>query len=128
MKFFAEPKHFVKINNKYMQRALGIKGLFFDDNGEYVTYNELLINTLKIHFKYEDNNLPIEEAKEPSTAQGTANTDIVEEQKETSTTLEVPNVDIVEETTKEYSCKNCDATFENKGKYLAHLKTHKKGV
>lgn len=54
MKFTAEPGLFVKISNKYVQRATGMKGFFFDENGEYETENAVLIGVLKQNFKYEE--------------------------------------------------------------------------
>lgn len=51
MRFKAEPNLFVKINNKYVQRVTGMKGFYFDENGEYETDNELLIKVLEQNFE-----------------------------------------------------------------------------
>lgn len=54
MKFKAEPNLYVKISNKYVQRATGLKGFFFDENGEYETDSELLIKVLSQSFEVKE--------------------------------------------------------------------------
>jgi hypothetical protein len=51
MIFKGEPNLFVRISNKYVQRATGIKGFNFDNNGEYKTDNNILIKLLSQHFE-----------------------------------------------------------------------------
>ncbi len=51
MKFKAQPKLFVKISNKYLQRVTGKKGFYFDENGEYETENTHLIGVLTQRFE-----------------------------------------------------------------------------
>jgi hypothetical protein len=63
MKFKGEPNLYVRISNKYVQRATGKKGFMFDENGIYETDNELLIKLLGQHFEVE-NNAPGEEINE----------------------------------------------------------------
>ena len=58
MKFFAEPNLFVRVSNKPLQRAVGVKGFSFDGNGEFITENETLIKVLKTQFKFDEVNLP----------------------------------------------------------------------
>jgi hypothetical protein len=58
MKFKGQPGLFVKICNKYIQRATMKKGLYFDDKGEYETENPILIKALSQHFEI------VEEIKE----------------------------------------------------------------
>lgn len=50
MKFKAEPNLYVRIANKYVQRATRKKGFFFDSEGFYETDNELLIKVLSQRF------------------------------------------------------------------------------
>lgn len=94
MKFFSEPSMFIRINNKNLQRIVGKKGFYFDENGEYETDNKYLIEALKVQFRYED---------------------IAEKAEE------------VAEEAKAFACKVCGEGFENKGKFLAHSRTHKRG-
>lgn len=54
VKFFAEPNFYVRVSNKVIQRMSNLKGLQFDENGEYVTDNDYLINAMKIQFKHEE--------------------------------------------------------------------------
>ncbi len=63
MIFKSEPGHYVRIANKYVQRATGKKGFYFDANGEYATDNELLIKLLSPHFAVKEE--PQEEAEKP---------------------------------------------------------------
>lgn len=51
MKFKAEPNLFVRISNKYVQRATGKKGFYFDNKGIYETENEILIKVLSQNFE-----------------------------------------------------------------------------
>jgi len=51
MKFKAQPGLYVKISNKYLQRATGKKGFYFDSEGIYETDNEVLINALGQSFE-----------------------------------------------------------------------------
>ena len=50
MIFLAEPKLYVKLSNKIVNRVTGLKGFYFDDKGEYKTENELIIRVLKQNF------------------------------------------------------------------------------
>lgn len=54
MRFKAEPNLYVKISNKYVQRATGLKGFYFDDKGEYETDNELMIKVLSQSFEIKE--------------------------------------------------------------------------
>ena len=110
MKFFAEPSFYVRINNKYTQRVTGKKGLYFDANGEYVTDNQTLINALKPHFKYEDNNLPSEDKTDTLNA-NLEEAEAVEEVKEVET----------------FKCEHCDFETTKKAALIAHNKKHKGG-
>jgi hypothetical protein len=44
------PSLYVKISNKYIQRATGKKGLYFDANSEYETENPVLIKVMSQMF------------------------------------------------------------------------------
>ena len=57
MKFVAEPNLFVRFSNKYVQRVTSMKGIHFDDKGEYNTDSEVLIKLLSQHFKHEESSL-----------------------------------------------------------------------
>lgn len=78
LKFKAEPNLFVRLSNKYVQRATGKKGFYFDDKGEYETENEVLINVLSQNFEI------IEKIKEENSVNETGDTinyeDIADEQ------------------------------------------------
>jgi hypothetical protein len=111
MKFFATPKHYVKISNKYIQRVTGLKGFYFDANGEYVTSNPRIINALKTHFKFEDDTLDLKCEIEPLNVQEIA--------------TETIEVEVVEKKLKH--CKKCDFTCENQGELMAHYRLHKGG-
>jgi hypothetical protein len=50
MRFKAEPNLYVRISNKYIQRATGKKGFYFDANGEYETENAVLAKALSPMF------------------------------------------------------------------------------
>jgi len=63
MKFKAEPGLYVKFTNKYIQRATGKKGMYFDANGEYETDNPVLIKALTPLFAVVEEEF-IEEPKE----------------------------------------------------------------
>jgi len=60
---------YVRIANKYVQRATGLKGFYFDANGEYATENETMCKVLKQSFEVkEENNVmddkPVEKTEE----------------------------------------------------------------
>lgn len=101
MKFYGPPNIYVRINNNNLKRILGIKGLSFDEHGEYVTDNEHLIRALKSEFEYKEEEVPVSDKAEES------NND--------------------PEEVKSFTCKVCNESFDNKGKFLAHTRTHKKG-
>jgi hypothetical protein len=87
----------------------GISGrrLFtFDEKGEYTTLDPVLANRMKTYFRYEEIEL-IEKGKE---------------EPKDETKEEKPEI-------KVYHCKFPGCTFEteNRGKLLAHSKTHKEG-
>lgn len=103
MKFRAEPNLFVRISNKYVKRATGKKGFYFDAKGEYETDNHRLIRLLKAKFKEE----VTEEPQEPQEPQEEISFKDIEEPKE-----EV----------KVYKCKKCDFETDNKGELLAHYR------
>lgn len=67
MKFKGQPDLYVRISNKYVQRAYGHKGFFFDKNGEFETDNVVLIKLMKQCFE-EVKEEPIPETKEEITA------------------------------------------------------------
>lgn len=109
MKFFSNPNMFVRINNKNLQRIVGLKGFNFDVNGEYETDNKYLIESLKIQFQFEDKKIKADE--------------------------EIPSNELNEETTKldenttekkMFQCKKCEFESESRGKFLVHTRTHKK--
>jgi hypothetical protein len=56
MVFIGQPNLYVRISNKYVQRATGKKGFTFDGNGEYETDNELISKLLKQHFEVKEEN------------------------------------------------------------------------
>lgn len=99
MKFKAEPNLYVRISNKIVQRTTGLKGLKFDENGEYETENPMMINVLNQNFEKS------EEIKE-----------VVEEIKEPIEAIEV----------KLFKCKKCEFETDSKGELLAHYREHKK--
>lgn len=80
--FKSQPNMFVKINSKHIANATGMKGIYFDSNGEYTTDNEILIKALSNVFTRADS--------------------------------------------KMFVCKKCGEEFDNKGKFLAHSRTHSK--
>lgn len=51
MIFIGQPNLYVKISNKYVQRATNKKGFYFDSNGEFETDNEILIKVLQQNFE-----------------------------------------------------------------------------
>ena len=51
MIFKSDPNLYVRISNKFIQRATGKKGLHFDENGLYITDNEWLIKVLSQNFE-----------------------------------------------------------------------------
>lgn len=51
MKFKAQKNLYVKISNKFVQRATGKKGFYFNDKGEFETENAILIKALSQHFE-----------------------------------------------------------------------------
>ncbi len=51
MKFKGQPNLYVKLSNKYVQRATALKGFYFDSNGEFETANETLIKVLSQNFE-----------------------------------------------------------------------------
>jgi len=60
---------YVRIANKYVQRATGLKGFYFNATGEYETDNETLCKVLKQSFAVkEENNVtddkPVEKTDE----------------------------------------------------------------
>jgi len=110
MKFFAEPNYYVRINNKYLQRITGKKGLYFDANGEYVTDKPSLINALKTVFRFEDDNLPSEDKTQALNA-NLEEVEAVEEVKEVET----------------FKCEHCDFETTKKAALIAHNKKHKGG-
>lgn len=97
MTFKGQPNLYVKINNKIVQRASGIKGFYFDENGLYSTENELLIKVLGQNF---------EAVKE-----------------EIDTVIMEPKASVE---VSMYKCKHCDYETANKGELLAHYREHKK--
>lgn len=56
MKFKAEPNYYVRLSNKYVQRATGLKGFYFDDKGIYETENETMIKVLSQNFEQVEEN------------------------------------------------------------------------
>ena len=54
MIFLAEPKLYIRIANKYIQRATGMKGFYFDENGEFETDNPVLIKVLSQRLKVKE--------------------------------------------------------------------------
>jgi len=93
MLFKSEPNLFCRIANKYVQRATGMKGFYFDDKGEYETKNEVLIRALSQSFKIVEETKPVEE---PET---------------------------IDETTKPIRhCKKCDFTCDNQGDLMRHYR------
>jgi hypothetical protein len=99
MKFFATPNLYIKISNKYIQRATNMKGFYFDANGEYVTDKPCIINALKPLYRYEDD------------------TNITKEE------TEAPAPVFVE---TKHKCKQCGFEADNKGLLMAHYREHKK--
>jgi hypothetical protein len=51
MKFKGTPNLFVRISNKYVQRATGIKGFYFNEVGEYEAENPILIKVIGQNFE-----------------------------------------------------------------------------
>ena len=93
MIFKSEPNLFCRINNKYVQRATGMKGFYFDDKGEYETKNEVLIRVLSQSFKVVEEIEPVEEPE------------------------------AIEETPKPIKhCKKCDFTCTNQGDLMSHYR------
>lgn len=97
MKFKGQPGLFVKISNKYIQRATSKKGLFFNENGEYETENPILIKALSQNF---------ETVQEENVAEIAA--------------------EEIMETKKTFKCKKCDFVTDNQGVLMRHYKEHKK--
>lgn len=97
MVFKGPPNLYVRISNKFIQRATGKKGFSFDTNGKYETESEPLIKLLKQHFE-------VEETIE----------------KESNVTDDKPAED------KVYQCKKCSFTTNNMGLLMAHYRGHKK--
>ena len=97
MIFQGTPDMLVRITRKIP--GVRIKMFRFDLNGEYETENVRLGKLLS-------NRFPV---KEP----------IVEPE------VEVKGEPKVE--SKTYSCKTCGEQFDNKGKFLAHMREHKRG-
>jgi hypothetical protein len=58
MKFYAEPNHYVRITQKNLRNGRK-HGFYFDENGVYETNDPRLIQALRVHFKCEDDNLPL---------------------------------------------------------------------
>ena len=54
MTFKGQPNLYVRISQKYIQRATGKKGFMFDENGRYETDNPILIKLLSQHFPIEE--------------------------------------------------------------------------
>lgn len=79
-----------------------IKHIRFDQNGEFTTENERMIQ--RFHHKFDSVPAEGKEATEEMT-------DDLELQ------------EIVQPTTKQYNCNQCEFTSENKGVLLAHKKS-----
>lgn len=103
MKFNGQPNLYVRVSNKYVQRATGIKGFFFNENGEYETENPVMIKMLVQCF------------------------DVIKESTEEVTEMQEEVTEIKEEKNT-FKCKKCNfETTESMGVLLAHYRTsHKK--
>lgn len=100
MIFIAIPNLYVRLSNKYVIRATGKKGFYFNEQGKYETDNPILIKVLSQNFEIEDN--------------------VVE------TVEEVKAVEPIEEIKPLRKCKQCGQGFDNQGKLLVHIRQEHK--
>jgi hypothetical protein len=108
MKFKAPPNHVIRVVTPAIQRALGRKYIFFDENGELETEKPLLIKILTRVAERSDSLISIETAPAASETPKTEN-----------------NADASAETGEEIKllhCKKCDFTCENWGELMAHYR------
>lgn len=98
MRFKAPPNHTVRISTPIIQRALGRKFIFFDENGEYETDKPIAIKILNQICERQGSVISISHEIENNAAADTG------------------------EEIKTYHCKHCDATYENWGDLMAHYR------
>lgn len=104
MKFKAPPNHVIRVVTPAIQRALGRKYIFFDENGELETEKPLLIKVLARVAERPDSLISIVESDTPETEN---------------------NADASAETGDEIKllhCKKCDFTSDNWGELMAHYR------